>query len=72
MKYGFSKRKLNLTVKTIVGLTTLEFRQTALEQSVMLDCGFQRWSQKSESSAVPGLIEAWFLTIKRMLRAKRF
>lgn len=72
MKYRFSKCKLNLTVKITVGLMTLEFRHTALEQSVMLDCGFQRWSQKSESSAVPGLIGAWFRTIKRMLGVKRF
>lgn len=58
--------------ETIMGLMILEFRLTALKQPVMLDCGLQWWSQKSASSAHPGLVGMWFHTIERGLGARRF
>lgn len=58
--------------ETIMGLMILEFRLTALKQPVVLDCGFQWWSQKSASSADPGLTGMWFHTIESVFRAKRF
>lgn len=40
----------------------LLFRLTALKQPVVLDCGFQQWSQKSASSADLGPFGMWFHT----------
>lgn len=51
--------------ETIMRLMILEFRLTGLNQPVMLDCGFQWWSQKSASSADPGLFGMWFHTIEK-------
>lgn len=61
--------------EAVVGMMILESKLTALRQPVVLDCGFQWWSQKSASSADPGLVGMWLLefhTTERVFGAKTF